>query len=73
MSEYKGYDPEVGKKSSMKYIKEKQHSILVRWKKTEYEQEILPVIEASGLGPTAYIKKAVKEKIERDNNGTMDN
>lgn len=68
MSEYKGYDPESGKRASMKYVREKQKSILLKWKKTDFENIILPAIEASGLPTATYIKQAVMEKIERERN-----
>ena len=43
-----GYN-DASKKSTMKYIKEKQQEIKVRYKKDGYENDILPVIEQSGL------------------------
>ena len=66
MSEYKGYDPDIGNKAAQKYVKEKQKSILIKWKKTEFESEIEPAIKDSGLPTVTYIKQAVREKIERD-------
>ncbi len=62
---YMGYD-ETSKKSTIKYIKDKQQEIKVRYKKTDYEQDILPVIEKSGLPVATYIKQAVSEKVESD-------
>ncbi|MBR5406405.1 MAG: nucleotidyltransferase domain-containing protein [Lachnospiraceae bacterium] len=66
-----GYD-ETSKKSTIKYIKDKQQEIKVRYKKTDYEQDILPVIEKSGLPVATYIKKAVSEKIELDKKSAQD-
>lgn len=59
------YD-ESTKKATMKYIKDKQQEIKVRYKKDEYEKEILPAIEKSGLAVATYIKQAVSEKIMSD-------
>ncbi len=59
------YD-ESTKKATMKYIKEKQQEIKVRYKKDKYEQEILPAIVKSGLPVATYIKQAVSEKIMSD-------
>ena len=59
------YD-ESTKKATLKYIKDKQQEIKVRYKKDEYEQEILPAIEKSGLPVATYIKQAVSEKIMSD-------
>ncbi len=57
-----GYD-ESTKKSTMKYIKEKQHEIKIRYKKEEYEKMILPAIKKSGMPVASFIKQAVSEKI----------
>lgn len=65
MSTYKGYDPEVGKKAKIKYVKEKQHRVEVAWKKTEYAERIEPAIKESGLPVATFIKEAVDEKIGR--------
>lgn len=59
------YD-ESTKKATMKYIKDKQQEIKVRYKRDEYEKEILPAIEKSGLPVATYIKQAVAEKIMSD-------
>ena len=56
----------ASKQATMKYIKEKQQEIKVRYKKDEYEKEILPAIEQSGLPIATYIKQAVYEKIKAD-------
>ena len=59
------YD-ESAKKSTMKYIKEKQHEIKLRYKKEEYENHVLPSVTKSGLPIATYIKQAVYEKIKAD-------
>ncbi len=53
----------ASKQATMKYIKEKQQEIKVRYKKNEFENEILPAIEQSGLPVATFIKQAVSEKI----------
>ena len=58
---------EVSKKATMKYIKDKMQQFTIRFKQTDYDERIKPAIEASGLKPTTFIKKAIDEKIERDN------
>lgn len=60
------------KRSSMKYIKEKQHEIKLRYKKDEFEKDILPAIQKSGLPVATYIKLAVAEKIRADENERME-
>ena len=57
---------EKSKKSTMKYIKDKQQEIKVRYKKDEYLLEILPTIKRSGLPVATYIKLAIAEKIASD-------
>ena len=64
-SRYKGYNPDWGKKATMKYIKEKQQRVEVCWKKTDYTEHIEPAIQESGLPVSTFIKQAVEEKIER--------
>ena len=58
------YD-EKAKEWSMKYIREKQKEITVRFKKTDFESRIAPAIEASGLPTATFIKQAIEEKISR--------
>ncbi len=53
-------------RATSKYVKEKQKTIAIRFKKDEYEQNIKPEIEKTGLSTATYIKQAIKEKIERD-------
>lgn len=62
-----GYN-DVAKKASMKYIKDKQQEIKIRYKKDEYEKMILPFIKESGLPVATYFKKAVLEKILANEN-----
>ncbi len=57
---------ESSKKASEKYIKEKQKSILVKFKKDDFTERIAPAIKESGLPVVTFIKKAIDEKIERD-------
>ncbi len=59
------YD-ELAKKATIKYIKEKQHEIKLRYKNDEYEQLILPAVTKSGLPTATFIKQAVYEKIKAD-------
>lgn len=59
---------EAVNKAVQKYVKEKQKQIIIKYKKEEYEEKILPAIEASGLQTATFIKRAVEEKIERDQN-----
>ena len=65
MSEYKGYDSDVGRKATLKYIREKTKQVTLRWKQTEYDERIAPAIEKSGIPMTTFIKQAVDEKIAR--------
>lgn len=58
---------EVSKKATMKYIKDKMQQFTIRFTKSDYDERIKPAIEASGLKPTTFIKKAIYEKIEHDN------
>ena len=60
------YDDVIGKKATMKYIKEKQQRLFVNYKKDEYDKRIKPAIDRSGLPIATFIKQAVDEKIERD-------
>ena len=59
---------ESSKRASMKYIKEKQKSILLKIKKSDFENIIQPAIEKSGLPTSTFIKDAIYEKIKRDFN-----
>ena len=60
-----GYDS-IAKKATMKYIKDKQQRLYVNYRKEDYERDIKPYIEKSGLPAATFIKQAVAEKIERD-------
>ena len=53
--------------ASKKYTKEKQKSLLIKFKKDDFEERIAPAIKKSGLPIVTYIKTAINEKIERDN------
>ncbi len=68
VSEYKGYDPKVGKKATMKYIKEKRHRLELTWKKEDFDNRIAPAAEKVNMTVSAFIKEAIDEKIERMNN-----
>ncbi len=59
------YD-ESAKISTIRYIKEKQQEIKIRYKKEEFEQEILPAIEKTGLPVATFFKIAVAEKINSE-------
>jgi len=72
MSTYKGYSDTWGNKATIKYIKDKQKQVMVRWKKTEFTERIEPVIEKSGLPVATFVKEAVDEKIARNFNITKE-
>jgi predicted DNA binding CopG/RHH family protein len=57
---------EQAKKATLKYIKDKMQQFTIRFKQSDYDERIKPAIEASGLKPTTFIKKAIDEKIARD-------
>ena len=57
---------ESSKRASSKYIKEKQKSILIKFRKDDFTNRIEPAIKESGLPIVTYIKKAINEKIDRD-------
>lgn len=59
---------ENAKKASIKYMNEKQKRIYLRIKKDDFENIVEPAIKKSGLSTATYIKKAIYEKIERENN-----
>lgn len=54
------------KKATLKYIKDKQAQVTVRFRKDDYDNRILPAIKKSGKPISTYIKDAVDEKIQRD-------
>ena len=62
----------ASKKATMKYIKEKQQELKVRYKKKEYENDIFPAIEQSGLPVATFIKQAISEKILVETNKGYD-
>lgn len=51
------------KRASQKYIREKQREVKLRYKKDEYEHQILPAIKKTGLPVATFIKMAVAEKL----------
>ena len=57
---------EIAKNATIKYIKDKQQRLEIKYKKEEYDQRIRPAIERSGLPTATFIKQAVDEKIDRD-------
>lgn len=59
------YD-EIQKKSTMRYIKNKQRQFTIRFRKDDFESRISPAIKKSGLPIATFIKQAVDEKIARD-------
>ena len=58
---------DMSKNSTLKYIKEKQQQVTLRFKKDDYESRIQLAIKKSGLPTATFIKQAIDEKIERDN------
>ncbi len=58
-------------KSAQKYKSISQKQIALSYKKDEYEKEILPAIEKSGLPVATYIKLAIAEKILSDERSEM--
>lgn len=57
---------EISKKATMKYMKDKMKIINLRIRKDEYENDIKPYIDKSGMPTATFIKAAIKEKIMRD-------
>ncbi len=57
---------EASKRAAIKYTREKVQRLEIRFKQTEYDANIAPAIEKSGLPVATYIKSAIYEKIERD-------
>ncbi len=58
----------TSKKATIKYIKEKQKEIRIRFKNEEYYASIEPAVKKSGLPVATFIKQAIYEKIERSQN-----
>lgn len=48
-----------------KYVKEKQKQVVIKYRKEDWENCILPNIKETGLPVAAYIKEAINEKIIR--------
>ena len=57
---------ESAMKSTVKYVKDKQQRLEIKYKKDDYEERIQPAIEKSGLATATFIKQAIEEKIARD-------
>ena len=55
---------ENAKNSTMKYIREKQREIKIRYKKEEFDLEIAPVIKNSGLTVAGFFKAAAADRIK---------
>lgn len=51
---------------SIKYVKEHQKQVVVKYKNEEFESRIRPAVEKSGMPMATFIKQAVNEKILRD-------
>ena len=67
MSEYKGYDPNVGKKAAIKYQKNNYDSVLLRFRKDGDDlKSIDEHLELTGEKRTEFIFRAIKETIARD-------
>ena len=57
---------DISKKATIKYIKEKQREVKIRFKKDDYDNRIGPAIKKSGVPTATFIKNAIDEKIARD-------
>lgn len=57
----------AGKKAAIKYVKDKQKQITIRYRMTDFNEKIAPAIKKSGLPMATYIKQAIDEKIDKDN------
>ncbi len=57
---------EASKRATLKYIKDKQKCVMVKFKKADFETRIEPAIKKAGVSMSKYIKEAVYEKIERE-------
>ena len=60
------YYNEKAKEWSKKYIKERQRTVIIRFKREDFENRIAPAMNKAGLPMATFIKKAIDEKIERD-------
>ena len=56
----------AGKKATLKYMREKIKVVNLRFRKDEYEQQILTAAQKSGLPVATFIKQAIQEKIKND-------
>lgn len=59
------YKPEYSEKQK-RYKRDHYKRILLLVKKEDYENKLLPAAERSGETISGYIKKAVMERIERE-------
>ena len=57
---------EYSKNRTTRYLKNKQKSLTVRYKKDHFDERIKPAIERSGMPLATFVKTAVDEKIKRD-------
>lgn len=57
---------ETSRKASVKYIRNEQKRISVNWLKTDYEKNIGPFVNKSGMSLASFVKEAVREKVERE-------
>lgn len=57
---------ESSKKATLKYMREKVKVINIRFKKEDYDKDILPAINKTGLPVATFVKQAIEEKIIRD-------
>ena len=57
---------DISKKATIKYIKDKQREVKIRFKKDDYDTRIEPAIKKSGVPTATFIKAAIDEKIARD-------
>lgn len=57
---------EITNKAAIKYVKEHQKQIMIKYKISDYESRVEPAIKKSGMPVATFIKQAINEKIERD-------
>lgn len=59
------YTPEMNK-SSQRYVRHGQKSILIKFRKDDYDKIIQPAVQKTGMPMVTFIKEAIFEKIERE-------